>query len=482
LTNLGTINLVGSGEKEFVNDGTLDNFGTIVQTGTGDFGLHGDGTVFTTLKIEAGGSYLIESDAGMDIPTFTFGTQIINAGAIEKTGGAGSSVLTVEGPIENTGTIEADSGTLYLEPLSLSQVSGNTLTGGTWSAIDGASLQFSEDTNITSNAAALSIEGAGATIAGISGLNANSGSLSIKGGALFTTAGDFTNTGSLTVGAGSTLTVSGNLTQTSAGTMDLEIGGTPASGLFGQVAVNATAALAGAFNLALVNGFGPSSQEDFKLMTFANATSTFTTITGLNPFFTESLGATSFDLIDNAVSAVDLAATSVTAPTTATAGQAITVSWQATDQSSQAATGNWQDSVYVSAAPAITSSSILLGSAQHSGGLGAKASYDGSLTAALPAVAPGNYYVLVQVDSLYQVPDPNRANNTLAAGSGKLAVSLPALTIGTPASGSFAAAGQDQYYQVTVPAGGSLIVTLKSDASAGATALYVPVDDDQPDD
>ncbi len=71
------------------------------------------------------------------------------------------------------------------------------------------------------------------------------------------------------------------------------------------------------------------------------------------------------------------------------------------------------------------------------------------------------------------MPDPNRANNTLAAGTGQLDVSLPALTLGTPATGSFTAAGQDRYYQVTVPAGGSLIVTLASAASAGALALYV---------
>ena len=51
----------------------------------------------------------------------------------------------------------------------------------------------------------------------------------------------------------------------------------------------------------------------------------------------------------------------------------------------------------------------------HTGGLGAGAIYNGSLTAAVPALAPGSYYVLVQADSLYQVPDPNRANNTLAA-------------------------------------------------------------------
>ena len=171
---------------------------------------------------------------------------------------------------------------------------------------------------------------------------------------------------------------------------------------------------------------------------------------------------------------MDLAATSVTAPTTADVGQSITVNWQATDQSSQATTGSWQDSVYLSTTPTITSSSILLGMVPENTTLAGGASYNASLTAALPAaLAPGYYYVLVQVDSLYQLPDPNRANNTLAATTGQIDISLPALTLGTPYADSFTAADQDHYYQVTVPAGGSLNVSLQSSASSGAVALYV---------
>ena len=50
---------------------------------------------------------------------------------------------------------------------------------------------------------------------------------------------------------------------------------------------------------------------------------------------------------------------------------------------------------------------------------------------------------------------------------------MPALTLGTPVNDSFTAADQDQYYQVTVPAGGSLVVAVASAASSGALALYV---------
>jgi YD repeat-containing protein len=471
ITNLGTLVLSGTGDKEVWDDGTLDNFGTILQTGTGNLGLHSDGVTATTLKNEAGASYLIESDSGIDNP-LGGAMAVINAGTIRKTAGTGTSTLYVNGTLTNTGTIEADSGTLYLDANTISQVSGSTLTGGTWNALNGATLEFPTGTAITSNEGNVTLGGSGATVTGVAGLASNSGSFALTGGADFTTAGDFTNSGSVTAGAGSTLTVAGNYTQTPTGTLDVQVGGTPASGQFGQVAVSGTATLACAFGVALVNDFSPVVGQVFGVMSFANAADTFTTFTGLSPFFTESLNPTSLAL-DVAVNAVDLLLNDVSAPITASAGQPITVNWQVTDQSSQDATGSWQDSVYLSATPAITSNSILLGSVAQTNGLAAGDSYNASLTATLPALAPGSYYVLVQADSLYQAPDPDRANNILAATTGPLDVSVPALTVGTPYSDAFTAADQDRYYQVTVPAGGTLVVALTSSASSGATALYV---------
>ena len=65
-------------------------------------------------------SYLIESDSGID-NLYGGETIIDNAGTIEKTAGTGTSTILVNGTLSNTGTIEADSGTLDLEPTSFSQ-------------------------------------------------------------------------------------------------------------------------------------------------------------------------------------------------------------------------------------------------------------------------------------------------------------------------------------------------------------------------
>ena len=471
VTNLGTINLAGGNDVGIGNDGTFDNFGTIIQTGSGSLALHSDNVTATTLMIEPGASYLIESDSGIN-NDYGGVVALVNEGTIKKTAGSGTSQLYVNGALSNGGTIEADSGTLYVNANSIAQVSGGTLAGGTWNAMQGATLQFPTGAAITANAASLTISGAGGSMTGIAGLASNSGTLTVSAGAGFTTAGDLANSGSLTAGAGSTITVSGNFMQTSDGTLDDQIGGAPASGQFGQVAVAKTATLAGAFGLSLAGGFAPSAGQEFAVMTFASAAGSFTGFNGFRGLFTESLGSTALDLTAPSA-AVNLATGNVTAPTSATSGQQITVDWKVTDQSSQAASGSWQDSVYLSPTPAIGSGSHLLGSVEHSGGLAAGTSYNGSLTAALPAVGPGNYYLLVEADSLMQAPDTNRANNILAAGTGQLQVSVPALTLGTAHNDTFSAANQDHYYQVAVPSGGSLVVSLASAASSGSTALYV---------
>ncbi len=118
--------------------------------------------------------------------------------------------------------------------------------------------------------------------------------LSITGGSL--TAGDVTSSGDLTLGAGGTLTVAGNFTLTSGGTLDEQIGGDPASGLFGQADIGGSAALAGNFNLDLVNGYTPAAGQDYPVLTYASASGSFAAITGLPLGMIASQSATELDL------------------------------------------------------------------------------------------------------------------------------------------------------------------------------------------
>ena len=277
VTNLGTINLAGSSDKGFFEDATLDSFGTIIQTGAGNLGLHSDNVSPTILKIEVGASYLIESDSGIDNEDGG-ATALVNAGLIRKTAGSGTSTLLINGAISNTGMIEVDSGTTALNATSLTQVSNGALTGGTWSVLNGATLQLPAGTAITANEAQITLSGSNAAMTGITGLSSNSGSFTLNSGAIFQSGGSFTNSGTLTVGPGSTLKVAGAETEASGSTLDVQIGGTPASGLFGQVAATGAATLGGTFDLTLVNGFAPSAGQDFKAMTYVSAGGTFSSV------------------------------------------------------------------------------------------------------------------------------------------------------------------------------------------------------------
>ncbi len=222
LTNLGTLTLVGNSGEDFFNDGTLDNFGTIIQIGAGSLYLGTDNLFPTVLENETGASYLIEANSGVGVVEDRTGTaavpEIVNAGTLRKTAGNGTSTVDLaDGSLANTGTIEADSGTLQLAAGTVRQISGDALTGGVWNALNGATLELPSGTSITSNQANLALGGSGASITGISALSSNSGAFAISGDASFTTTGDFANSGTITLASGGILNGAGNFTQTSAG-------------------------------------------------------------------------------------------------------------------------------------------------------------------------------------------------------------------------------------------------------------------------
>ncbi len=144
LVNQGTVTVNGSNVR---TAGTFDNEGTINIVGTSTL------FVGSTLNNDAGGLIDFEGDGSMsDTESF-----VSNAGTIRKSSGAGTTLL--DGIVANIGTIEADSGTLSL-PILVDQVSGTTLTAGTWNALNGASIIFPPNTDITTNQANVSLGGA----------------------------------------------------------------------------------------------------------------------------------------------------------------------------------------------------------------------------------------------------------------------------------------------------------------------------------
>ena len=130
--------------------------------------------------------------------------------------------------------------------------------------------------------------------------------------------------------------------------------------------------------------------------------------------------------------------------------------------------------MYLSPNGGLTSSSILLGRLVHTGGLAVGTS-SRSLTTVVPVVV-GSYQVVVLTDSGETTTDINRANNQ-AASANSFTVTVPSLAIGGSTSGTLTA-GQNLLYEVDVPAGTSIALTLN--APAGSAAILARPGDDLP--
>jgi uncharacterized repeat protein (TIGR03803 family) len=250
LTNTGTINYAGSSDVVLTGAGSLVNKRTMIQTSTGSLVLENG----ATLENPKTGTYEIMRTGG--IAASASGGTLVNAGTLEKSTGSGTSTIATT-TFSNTGTVEVVSGTLDISA-AVTQVSGSTLAGGTWT-LDGSATVHSK-LDITSaarfttlgNAAKVTLNGLNTAFTNLSGLTTidNGAHFSLLGGASFTTTRALTNKGKLTLGAGSVLTVNGTFRQLLTGSLTIEMGGTNTAPTIGQlVSTTGSVALAGGLNV-----------------------------------------------------------------------------------------------------------------------------------------------------------------------------------------------------------------------------------------
>jgi hypothetical protein len=153
--------------------------------------------------------------------------------------------------------VDVASGTLDVAA-TVTQVSGQTLTGGTWMVTGLAGVPAQLDVTSVGDLTTL---GAGCTVT-LNGPDAGFGNLqglsaidtganfSLLGGQAFTTAGSLTSNGRVVLAPGSVLTVNGSYTQPVAGKLTIEIGGTSTSPTLGQlVSTTGTVSLAGSLHV-----------------------------------------------------------------------------------------------------------------------------------------------------------------------------------------------------------------------------------------
>jgi hypothetical protein len=264
LTNVGMLTLANTDELSLNGNGPVTNNGVVVQKGAAGLFISGTNHVTTTDT----GVWDLQADCGVRGGSAAFAS----SGTIKKSAGSGTSVLNL--PFSSTGTVEVDSGTLT--PFNTSQVSGSTLSGGTWTVYDGATLTLNSGVTLTTNNATIILDGAHPVFTNIANLSANAGTLAVLDGAAFTTVGSFANTGTLTIGQASVFSVTGDYNQGPNATLEIQLGGTPDTGLFGQLQVAGTANLDGTLALTPLNGYTPSTGDAFTIMTYAARTGAFT--------------------------------------------------------------------------------------------------------------------------------------------------------------------------------------------------------------
>jgi uncharacterized repeat protein (TIGR01451 family) len=71
------------------------------------------------------------------------------------------------------------------------------------------------------------------------------------------------------------LGIGGNFTQDPGGTLDVQLGGTPASGRFGQLVATGTATFAGMLRSQFTGGYAPTAGDNFTVASYASATGSF---------------------------------------------------------------------------------------------------------------------------------------------------------------------------------------------------------------
>jgi hypothetical protein len=222
LTNDGTISVdsTGSGTYFAANGGVLAGSGVLSMSDNGNNHML---TGANYASLTNGASHTIEG-AG-SIGSGGNATSFYNKGTVLANQ---STPLYLYGYVSNSGIFETTSGSLLsLANASLGNLSGSTLTGGTYNVA--GTLRLAGYVN--TNAATIKLDGVDANIYnGASGSenalknfsnNASGGSFSLVNGAEFTTSGNLGNSGEITVGSGSALTLksdgTGALTVTETG-------------------------------------------------------------------------------------------------------------------------------------------------------------------------------------------------------------------------------------------------------------------------
>lgn len=117
------------------------------------------------------------------------------------------SISTSSGGTDNKGTITARGGTLRINN-NVMQVTGNTLTGGTWAALTNSTLTLGDQPSITENDGTVLLSGPGSNFSNLS-LQVNAGTLLLQNGRVYSVTSPLLSSGLIQMDAASSMVLAG---------------------------------------------------------------------------------------------------------------------------------------------------------------------------------------------------------------------------------------------------------------------------------
>ena len=225
---------------------TLNIAGTAILSNTVSADIYSRLGLANGATINNSGILDFQNDTGIAQDNGSTGS-VNNSGTFRKSGGTGTSPVS-DVLVNNTGTVQAQSGTLSFS--SFTQNSGVTMLNGGSLSSSSSPLNFY-----------------GGTLEGVGSIN-----------------GDVANIGG-TVSPGSspgTLHIAGNYTQGLAGTLNIELGGYISGTQYDLLDVTGLVTLSGTLNVSLINSFKPVTGADFRIINFSTRSGDFVTEIGLH--------------------------------------------------------------------------------------------------------------------------------------------------------------------------------------------------------
>ncbi|MBL9118728.1 MAG: hypothetical protein JNL80_02295 [Phycisphaerae bacterium] len=344
--------------------------------------------------------------------------QVIVHGTLIKTG---SGTLTVAPSFTNTGTLDVTSGTVNISA-SLPQISGTTLTGGTWIVRNGTlSTSVLQSIRTLGSGASITLDGTTSIWSAIAQL----GTISAGGSAAFVAgrdislapiSGTFVNNGTFTIGVGSDANITGAYQQGASGVLETIVGAVTDTPL----AVSASASLGGGLFVTHGPGFTPPMPSSITLLTASVVSGTFAIVetpVGSGSSVPPPVLYGTNNVVYNIVSpvTVDLVASDLSAPRSSPVGSVISLSWTMTNEGDGPAQGPWNDRVLLSMDAAL-GDDLELTTLVYNDVLDAAGSVTRKATVTLPSDSFGTRHLIVVTDVGEVVEESDERNNVLVAG------------------------------------------------------------------